>query len=308
MIKKLIFIDNRVADYQTLLVDLMSDTEWLILDAESDGVLQMQAALAGYRDLDSIQIISHGSTGTLYLGSTMLTQGNLDSYQTQWQAMGSSLTATGDILLYGCNVGDGAVGQAFVQAVAVATRADVAASTNATGAAALGGDWVLEQTSGVVEAAGLHTDSFAGLLGANTAPTFAAGTGKVTTDLAALGIDGFDEFKGGTGAALEIDGMIWVAGYIYNNGSASVIRYNVDGTLDYSFGGHGRLFPEFGGTADYIDPILTDDGVLFATTRNGNLVLARYKVDGTLDTTFDSDGTLTGSMSFRVEREMGLTV
>jgi hypothetical protein len=45
------------------------------------------------------------------LGSTTLAGSNLAAYQTQWQAIGSSLTATGDMLLYGCNVAAGDVGQ-----------------------------------------------------------------------------------------------------------------------------------------------------------------------------------------------------
>ena len=63
--KNIFFIDSRVADYQTLIAGLPVDSEWVLLNAEEDGVLQMQNALTGYRDLDSIQVISHGSTGTL---------------------------------------------------------------------------------------------------------------------------------------------------------------------------------------------------------------------------------------------------
>jgi len=47
---------------------------------------------------------------------------------------------SGDILLYGCNVGAGAEGLAFVESVARLSQADVAASDDVTGSAALGGD------------------------------------------------------------------------------------------------------------------------------------------------------------------------
>src|SRR2546429_9021072 len=61
-------------------------------------------------------------------------------------------------------------------------------------------------------------------------PTFGSG-GKVVPPIGAAGIDYFP--RDGNGPAIEIqsDGKIVVAGY---NG---VLRYNVNGTLDTSFGG-----------------------------------------------------------------------
>ena len=53
-----------------------------------------------------------------------------------------------DRLLYGCDVAQGERGQAFIEQLAAATGADVAASNDPTGAAALGGDWVLESRAG----------------------------------------------------------------------------------------------------------------------------------------------------------------
>ena len=149
--KNLVFIDSRVADYQTLIAGLSADTEWVLLEADKDGLLQMQAALAGYSDLDAIQIISHGSVGTLYLGSIVLDSSNILDYQRELQAIGSSLTATGDILLYGCNVGQGEVGLQFIDAVAQITGADVAASDDPTGSSLLGGNWWLESQVGQIE-------------------------------------------------------------------------------------------------------------------------------------------------------------
>lgn len=53
------------------------------------------------------------------------------------------------ILLYGCNVAQGDVGQAFISALASSTGTDVAALTDLTGAAALGGDWAFEAQTGI---------------------------------------------------------------------------------------------------------------------------------------------------------------
>ena len=134
--KSVVFIDSRVAGYETLIANLGADTEWYLLDANQDGVDQMQRILTSYSGLDSVHVVSHGSTGTLYLGSAVLNSDNMGSYQTQLQAIGASLTDTGDILLYGCNVAQGDVGRSFVNSLAQITGADVAASTDLTGAVA----------------------------------------------------------------------------------------------------------------------------------------------------------------------------
>jgi Ca2+-binding RTX toxin-like protein len=169
--KNIVFIDSRVTDYQTLVAGLSADTVWLVLNANSDGVQQMQAALTGFSALDSIQIVSHGSPGALYLGSTLLGGSNLSAYQQQLASIGGALTSTGDILLYGCNVAQGDAGLQFITSLAHYTGADVAASVDSTGAAALGGDWVLEQTVGSIDVSVLVDSNSVGLLAVNSPPT-----------------------------------------------------------------------------------------------------------------------------------------
>ena len=176
-----LFIDSRVAGYETLIASLDTETEWHVLDLQQDGIVQIERLLADASDLDAIQIISHGAPGTLYLGSTVLTGGNLPDHAQRLQSIGDRLTATGDLLLYGCNVAEGEVGQAFVNALADLTGADVAASTDATGSAVAGANSILETQTGAVESIKLNLSGLAGTLAANTAPTFTVSDGKVTT-------------------------------------------------------------------------------------------------------------------------------
>ena len=61
----------------------------------------------GSKDLAAVQIMSHGSAGSLTLGSATLGQGQLDSYKDQLRAWGDAMAEHGDILLYGCNVAAG---------------------------------------------------------------------------------------------------------------------------------------------------------------------------------------------------------
>jgi len=165
MAKSIFFVDRRVTDYVNLLSGLPEDTEIFLLDLDRDGITQMVDFLAGRAGFDSIQIISHGSAGALYLGSTTLTNDNLLTYQEPLSRIGQTLNDTGDILLYGCNVAQGNTGQDFITQLADLTGAEVAASMNLTGAAQLGGDWNLEASTGPIETASMKTADYNELLG-----------------------------------------------------------------------------------------------------------------------------------------------
>ncbi len=58
-------------------------------------------------------------------------------------AIGRALAVDGELRLWSCDTAAGAVGAAFIEALAQATGADVAAATGRVGAAALGGTWDL---------------------------------------------------------------------------------------------------------------------------------------------------------------------
>ena len=291
MSKNIVFIDSRVSGYQTLIASLSADSEWYLLDATQDGLEQMQRVLECRTALDSIHVVSHGSAGTLYLGSTVLNSGNLHSYESQFRSIGASLTTTGDILLYGCNVAQGTAGAGFVDALARITGADVAASNDPTGLESSGGDAVLEVVSGSIETQALSLGSLQQTLVANTAPTFTVSDGKLMTD-----------FGGSVSASSVVqlaDGKLVVAGSTYSNGTNAIVlaRYNADGTLDTSFGGDGELTTSFASSSEAVIAVQQADGKLVAA---GGWVygfaLGRYNADGTLDTRFDGYSNLSLSM------------
>ena len=89
------------------------------------------------------------------LGSSEVDQAKLGQDKARVANWGAALRPGGDILLYGCDVAKGAEGLQFVDNLAQITGADVAASTNATGAAALGGDWTLEYSTDLIDSAPL---------------------------------------------------------------------------------------------------------------------------------------------------------
>ncbi|MFZ4526064.1 MAG: Ig-like domain-containing protein [Chlorobium sp.] len=140
----------------------------------------------------------------------------------------------------------------------------------------------------------------------NTAPTFAVGDGTVITD--------FGKEDIGRSVAVQADGKILVAGlgngisgYInasagnmsYTIGDFGLARYNIDGSLDTTFGTDGKLTTYFGGNSDYATGVTvqSDSKILVAGTGynrgTNDFALACYNADGTLDTTFSANGKVT---------------
>ncbi|GGP24882.1 VCBS domain-containing protein [Silvimonas amylolytica] len=177
--QNLVVIDSRVDNYQSLLTDLPQNTQVLIINAGDDALTAISSALASMGKADSIQIFSHGAAGQFTLGNRTYDAQTLQSLASSMSSWRSELTAGADIFLYGCDVGAGAEGQTLVNTLANITGAGVAASSNDTGAASAGGDWVLEVSSGVIDrhiALSDNAVSHYGELLANASPTVTIST------------------------------------------------------------------------------------------------------------------------------------
>lgn len=148
----LVFVDSSVRDYSALVASISPDAQIIVFDGSRDGVAQISAALAGQSGVSAVHILSHGADGELELGTTILTADTLSKYADAIAGWSSALAPGADILLYGCNVARSRIGQQFVQQIASLTSANVAASTDTTGAAALGGNWTLEYATGSIQA------------------------------------------------------------------------------------------------------------------------------------------------------------
>jgi uncharacterized delta-60 repeat protein len=108
----------------------------------------------------------------------------------------------------------------------------------------------------------------------------------------------------GRAMAIQSDGKIVVAGYSDQGPSYAfaIARFNVDGSLDTSFSGDGLQTTDFTSSTDIAFGVaIQSDGKIVAVGFANNTLLftgndfavARYNTDGSLDTTFDSDGKLT---------------
>lgn len=160
---EVVFLDTSVDDYQQLLEDLWSSDdpsrqfEVVLLQNSRDGIEQVSETLAGRSDLDAVHFVTHGTDGRVKLGGTWLDINNLGGYAGEIAGWGNSLTADADLLFYGCDLASNSDGQELIDSIGTLTGADVAASTDDTGAAILGGDWELEYQIGLVESEGVFS-------------------------------------------------------------------------------------------------------------------------------------------------------
>ncbi|PJC71409.1 MAG: hypothetical protein CO017_00165, partial [Zetaproteobacteria bacterium CG_4_8_14_3_um_filter_59_5] len=128
--REVIFVDAGAANIEALLGKATPERQVVVLDAGSDGVQQMTDALQKMGRVDAIHIFSHGGSGRIQLGNGELSIDNIQNYREQLQAWASHMTNAADILIFGCDVAEGAKGADFLRILAELTQADVAASTD----------------------------------------------------------------------------------------------------------------------------------------------------------------------------------
>ena len=160
----LFFVDSSLPDLATLLAGLPANAEVHLIAPGADGVVLLADTLAGRSGIDAVHLLTHGSAGQVNLGNVTLTQANLSSYDAQWATIKGALSADADLLIYGCDVAASDAGKALISQLAELTGADVAASTDLTGASARGGNWVLESATGSIEAPTLAVEAMDGVL------------------------------------------------------------------------------------------------------------------------------------------------
>jgi hypothetical protein len=113
--QEVVFVDNRVQDYQQLIRGLKPGTEVVVLDSSKDGLQQIAGYLDGRSGIDVVHVLSHGDTGKVQLGNLWLDSQNLASHSQALASLGKALNADGDILLYGCEIGADGAGRDFIE-------------------------------------------------------------------------------------------------------------------------------------------------------------------------------------------------
>lgn len=120
--------------------------------------------------------------------------------------------------------------------------------------------------------------------------------GIVSTDLGPA-------YGGANCMAVQDDGKIILAGYIGTNRIFALARYNLDGSLDSSFGIGGVVtaLPSLG-LNEVVGVAIQSDGKIVAAgtsiyVENYDIALVRYEGNGQLDTTFGNQGKVIVSKS-----------
>lgn len=131
--------------------------------------------------------------------------------------------------------------------------------------------------------------------------------GKVSTDL-------FGGNDRANAVAIQRDGKIVVAGSAFVSGRRfAVARYNPNGSLDRTFSGDGKLSTTFaGGDAEANAVAIQADGKIVVAGRTasggGDVALARYNANGTLDGSFGNSGRVRTGITGGDESAHGIAI
>jgi hypothetical protein len=260
---KLVFIDSAVPDALALIEGVTPGASVYRLDAGEDAVVKITAMLIQHRPISSLHIVSHGQSGKLHLGNQGLDLDDLQNHADELQSWSESLTADAEILLYGCEVGQGDRGWQFVQRLSQLTGVKVAAAAGLVGNAVLGGSWNLGVQTGRMTAELAFRQqvmaSYARVLAAGdptftSAPEVAVGAnprslaigdfnGDGKSDLATansnsnsvsvrLG-DGLGGFSGSTNFAVGLNPTFVAIGDFNGDGKADLVTTNIN-NISYS--------------------------------------------------------------------------
>ncbi len=285
--KSLLFIDAGVADAGTLAASAAPGTEVVFLTSQEDAIAQITRTLLGREGIDSLQIISHGRNGSLDFASGALNLASLPSQVNQLKSWSAALSANADILLYGCDVAQNAMGKAFVSLLAQTTGADVAASSDVTG---FGGNWDLEFQTGRIETAAVRAIDYAKALGTYTVnSTAASGAGSLAQALSdARNLDANPDtinFNFATNSTITLSSVISLGAtdnikFVRQAGSAGTVtlQNSVSSAAGDVFNVNTGAIAEF-------------DGLTISATGNG--AFAIYNTGGTINRIANSSLTST---------------
>ncbi|HEY2884976.1 MAG TPA: DUF4347 domain-containing protein, partial [Rhizomicrobium sp.] len=147
--QQVVFVDSSVPELQSLLDGLLPGEIAFVLDHTSDGIRQIADILSANNltDLSSIDIVGHGTSGAVDLGSTVLDDADLSEHAGALAQIGAALVPGGNLKLYSCDAASGTSGQQFIADLSHLVGVNVTASTSAIGATATGENWALNVTA-----------------------------------------------------------------------------------------------------------------------------------------------------------------
>ena len=176
---EVVFVANDIDRYEQLVHSLREElgqsVDVVVLNSHEDGIGLITKALSSYSDLSAVHFITHGGDGSVSLGNSQLSNDSLAAFAGAISTWGDALSVDADLLFYGCNLAASSDGVQLVESLHTLTKRDVAASDDISGHDALGGDWDLEVSVGIIQSEVIVSEDLANhwvvQLPSNNAPT-----------------------------------------------------------------------------------------------------------------------------------------
>jgi hypothetical protein len=152
--RALYVLDPQVRGWQSLMRLLKQDQkEVLLLNSEESGVGQVTRYLeTASHQVRSLVFLTEGKPGVWLLGNESIHRDTIHDYLVPMRGWKQQMTAEGELLLFGCRIAEGEAGVQWLSQLAAETGLNVAASSDFTGPARLGGDTDLEWSTAAVQA------------------------------------------------------------------------------------------------------------------------------------------------------------
>lgn len=103
---EVVFVFDDLPDWQTLAASAGdSGYEVAVFPGSHDGLALIAEYLQGRAHIAALHLLSHGSHGCVYFGSTRLKADITPYHADLLRSIGRTLAEDGDVLLYGCHTG-----------------------------------------------------------------------------------------------------------------------------------------------------------------------------------------------------------
>jgi hypothetical protein len=238
--REVVFIDSSLPNINSLKAE-WADKEIVVLSEGADPWVTMSNTLIERGGVSAVHLVSHGQSGELWIAGARYGSDNIPyELLKSWK---NGLKRGADIHVYGCNVGEGELGDEFLRNLAISTGADVAVSNNTTGFSGLGGDWSLEKTYGNLESGSLIARGWTAIL---PTPAFAVNGDPLVFNT-------FTQLSGTTGVGAK---------RLYSN-VITISGQSIDAIIEITEISSGTSVSSFDSTsspysnADYFQPNLT---------------------------------------------------
>jgi hypothetical protein len=229
--KEVAFIDPTISELGVLLSVLRPGVQAVILNRSEPALAQIAASVKRRSGTAVIHIIAHGGPGEVRFAAGPLSLKTIGEHAGALLSIGQALDG-GELLLWSCDAGGGEDGVAFIEALARATGANVAASAGPIGSIAHGGHWQLDVGSAAIRSvAPLTAMGIAAYPGIMAIKIKDATIGSISTDTGSSSTDFVTDDTGpsfsglvntvGSGASDTLD--IFLVGGVFGTGNGTLI-------------------------------------------------------------------------------------